>query len=367
MPAHESVELVREQPRHSADPRIRRLRHDRVVLPRLRGEECLRIVDHDARARVGVGQLVPRPELLAAADHLPLDLDGVHLREARVREQQVRRDAGAESDAGDTPRVRVKRHGHRREQRHRRLVTRRLPPRIRGYRRVDLAVGVDGAPGVLVVVHHADGGRLSIAVEQHAVRPGRQQRSVPVHAGRHLQRLQLPEQQRHADGDRSHGSERPRHSRARECRCRHPQQHHAERDVERAAERQQPLQPEERQSNVHGAEHPGDRADRIRRVHGADARLAVAALHQMERDERQCRPGAERRRQHDRDCDRVAPQGEQRVAVRVVQQVQHYPAHHRERLPVQKQCGEREHPHRDLQIRERAHRRAEPVDAPLDP
>ena len=367
MAPHELVELVREQPPHPADPRIRRFRHDRVVPGRLRREERLRIVDDDARARIGVGELIPRPELLGAAHHLALDFDGVDLGQPGVREQEVRRDAGSESDARDPPCIRVHGKWHRRQQRHGRLVAGRKKSRVGTQLRVRLAVGADAAPRGQFILHHADARRLAVPLKQHAIRSRVEQRAVAVHTRRHLVRVQVREEE--GDGHRrgARNGERPWHSAVGERRPRRPKQRRAQSNVERATEREQPLETEQRQPEVHRAEHAGDRADRVRRVDGSDARLAVAALHEVKRDERQRRARAERGGQHDRHGDRVVPQVEDAVAVLVVRHVQHHPAHHVEALPVQEQGSQREHAHRHLQVREHAYRRCQPVDAALDP
>jgi hypothetical protein len=64
--AHAGVELVGEQPRHAAHPRVARLAHDHVEAAVGAGEERLRVVDDEVRARVVEDAPVGRVELRAS-------------------------------------------------------------------------------------------------------------------------------------------------------------------------------------------------------------------------------------------------------------------------------------------------------------
>ena len=117
-----AVELAREKARHAAHPGVRRLGHDDVIAPRVRGEEAFRVVDHDRAARVGEGAAVARCETARCLGHRRLDLDGVDALDVEALQHGVHGEPRADADHGDRPRVGLERERQRAGQHHGDLV-----------------------------------------------------------------------------------------------------------------------------------------------------------------------------------------------------------------------------------------------------
>src|SRR5262245_21690168 len=71
------IELVREQTRDAAHPRVGGLRDDQVVARVTRREERLRVLDVDVAARIGERTLHARAEAFGGFDHKAFDLNRI--------------------------------------------------------------------------------------------------------------------------------------------------------------------------------------------------------------------------------------------------------------------------------------------------
>ncbi len=133
------------------------------------------------------------------------------------------------------------------------------------------------------------------------------------------------------------------------------EQRDAEREVDRGAGDDQPLQAEQGEADVHRDDHPGDRAGGVRGIHLADRALARALAQQRGGDQRQRHAGAERRREHHRERDRVARHVEGDVAGLARRQHRERRLHQAEARAVHRQRGERRDAHRQLHERQKPH------------
>ncbi len=256
-------------------------------------------------------------------------------------------EAGAESDARHAARLRMQRHRHRAEQDHGRLVAGGNAVEGHGQFRIRLAVGADAQRTEVGIGHQADGRGLSVAVVLDLL-PVEERDAVAIDAGSHLPRVEAHHgsEQRHAERP----SYRERHwdPASGETRRGGEHQDRPQRDVESSSQREEVLQPQGGQTDVDGEEDARDRAQRIGGVDRPDASLSVTALEQMEGDQRQSGPGAEGRRQHDRERKPVAGQIEQGVPEMRLFQIEDQPAHRLERLAVREQGREGQDAHGQL-------------------
>src|SRR5438105_508174 len=100
------IKLSGEQSRHSAHPRVTRLRNDEVeTTPRAR-KVGPRIVNHEARAMIRENAIVDGAERIGSADHLRLDLDGCELAKCRAPQQEMRSHPRSLADDRGIPRLR---------------------------------------------------------------------------------------------------------------------------------------------------------------------------------------------------------------------------------------------------------------------
>src|SRR5689334_2311273 len=89
------IELLGEQSRHSAHPRVTRLGDDQVETTTRTGEIRSRVIDHEMRARIAEHAIIHGQELSRGANHLRLDFDRGQLAQVWAAEQHVRRHARA--------------------------------------------------------------------------------------------------------------------------------------------------------------------------------------------------------------------------------------------------------------------------------
>jgi hypothetical protein len=196
-------------------------------------------------------------------------------------------------------------------------------------------------------------------------------RHAPVaeHAAGESRRLEPEEERRPGDdGERRHRrADDERHALAAHARQRRTQEDGAEDDVDERADDEQRLEPDDRHEHQSRERDADDRSERVDRVHGADRPLAGPAGEQHARDQRQRHAGAEGRREHDGETDRVAQQQERRVPALVPLERLLDRRHPLEGGDVERQGRDRGEAHDPLHDAERAHRVREAVGARAHP
>ena len=345
VPAHLRVELMAEEARHTAHPRVRGHADEHVVLAAVGEEERLGVVDIDMDARVVVAAGVPRVESLREVHHLVFDFHAVKVAEQRVGKQVVR--AHTATEAHHAGIVGLREHGHRHEGRRRlgQFVTFDGVVAVLAHARVGLAVRLDVPVHVGFV--ETDGSRLAVAddylfvgvqVLVGAERTRRNERRVEVHEQR---------------GEHHYAADDVEHHVMAETLAVDEQEHKANREVEVGSENQRALELQVREQQKAATRRAQDRAERIPAVHLADGRFALEGARKDKRNERERHTGEETRRHHPQHRQRILEEAPADVAVRrrvenLVRLVHHAP----EGL-VEVERAQREERHENL--RERKH------------
>ncbi len=292
------VELIREQGGDSADPGVRRLRHDEIVGLAGAREKRLGILIDDMAAgiREDIADARAKP-LPSGLHHERLDLDRVQPLDEITGQQRVGRQARAEADIGDPLRSLQHAEWDCRGQYHGAFVDGGLArSHLNG--RVGFAVG--GNRHQPVFFDKTDGGGLAVPQISDDGPRGQARRSGSIHARGHPQRIRTKDQQDCQENTETNGHRHPR----RKARLRPAEEaRKSQREVDSGAAENHSFDTDARHEDMDREHHAQDGAEGIGRIDRADRALAGPSTHELACEERQCHACAEARRDHDERRD----------------------------------------------------------------